>query len=87
MKIDGSFVSSMDIRGENFEIIRMIISLAHNLGMSVIAEGVETKAQLDLLKQLKCEYAQGYYLHRPMSLDNFEAYMLEQKPLTPVQQR
>ena len=69
LKIDGSFVSNMDVRGENFEIVRMIVALAHNLGMEVIAEGVETPEQLAQLKTLKCEFAQGYLFAKPMDSD------------------
>ncbi len=46
-------------------IIRTIVALAHNLGMNVIAEGVETAQQLAELKALRCEYAQGYYFGKP----------------------
>jgi len=75
LKIDGSFISNMDIRGENFEIVRMIISLAHNLGMKVIAEGVETAEQLALLKTLRCEYGQGYFFSRPVEAAAAEAFL------------
>jgi diguanylate cyclase (GGDEF)-like protein/PAS domain S-box-containing protein len=66
LKIDRSFVSRMDIQAENVEIVRTIISLAHNLGMKVVAEGIETRAQMQQLRELGCEYGQGYYLARPM---------------------
>lgn len=59
LKIDRSFVSRMDGNG-NAEIVQTIILLAHNLGMEVVAEGVETEEQLRQLKQLKCNYGQGY---------------------------
>jgi EAL domain-containing protein (putative c-di-GMP-specific phosphodiesterase class I) len=67
LKIDGSFVSNMDTRGENFEIVQMIISLAHGLRMEVIAEGVETLEQLKQLRSLGCEYVQGYFLSKPLA--------------------
>ena len=73
LKIDGSFVSNMDVRGENFEIVRMIVALAHNLGMKVIAEGVETAEQLAQLRTLQCEFAQGYFFSRPVPADAAEA--------------
>ena len=50
----------MDSDAETLEIVRVIVMLAHHLGLKVVAEGVETRAQLDLLKQLGCERAQGY---------------------------
>jgi PAS domain S-box-containing protein len=60
LKIDRVFVSRMDTDAETHEIVRVIIMLAHHLGLEVVAEGVETQAQLDLLRQLGCERAQGY---------------------------
>ena len=79
LKIDGSFVSNMDVRGENFEIVRMIVALAHNLGMEVIAEGVETPEQLAQLKTLKCEFAQGYLFSKPVDPDAARA-LIEADP-------
>ena len=66
IKIDRSFVTSV---GDNFEklgIVRAIVTLARNLGMDTIAEGIETVDQLAQLKALKCEYGQGYYLSKPL---------------------
>ena len=67
LKIDRSFISNIGPDGENAEIVRTIVTLAHNLGMSVIAEGVETRAQLDLLAEMGCEFGQGYYFSRPVT--------------------
>lgn len=61
LKIDRAFVSRIGLDVDSLEIIRTIVALAHNLGMDVIAEGVETAQQLAQLKGLDCEYAQGYY--------------------------
>jgi diguanylate cyclase (GGDEF)-like protein/PAS domain S-box-containing protein len=66
LKIDRSFVSGGD--GEN-EIVRTIIMLARNMGMDIVAEGVETKEQLAYLKELKCEYGQGFLFSRALDLD------------------
>jgi diguanylate cyclase (GGDEF)-like protein/PAS domain S-box-containing protein len=66
LKIDRSFVSQLDATEGSVEIVRAIITLAHNLRMDVIAEGVETAAQAQRLKILGCEYAQGYFLGRPL---------------------
>lgn len=60
LKIDRGFVSRLDIDERNSMIVRSVVALAHNLGLKVIAEGVETPHQLDYLKALKCEYGQGY---------------------------
>jgi diguanylate cyclase (GGDEF)-like protein/PAS domain S-box-containing protein len=67
LKVDRSFVSHMNIVGENCEIVRTIINLAHTLGMDVVAEGVETVEQRDLLQLLGCEFAQGYLFYKPLN--------------------
>ncbi|HLX84322.1 MAG TPA: EAL domain-containing protein [Terriglobales bacterium] len=65
LKIDRAFISQMDSDPESLEIVRVIIMLAHNLGLKVVAEGTETQAHVDQLKQLNCEMAQGYLYSRP----------------------
>ena len=66
LKIDRVFVSRMDTDAETHEIVRVIVMLAHHLGMKVVAEGVETQAQMDMLRDLGCERAQGYLFSRPV---------------------
>jgi len=66
LKIDRSFISGPDT-GENDEIVRAIVALAQNLGLGVVAEGVETETQLSLLRDLSCENAQGFMFSRPVS--------------------
>ncbi|TVQ58158.1 MAG: EAL domain-containing protein [Spirulina sp. DLM2.Bin59] len=66
LKIDRSFLKSMQIQGGEAEIIKTIIALAHNLGMNVVAEGVETAAQIHYLRALGCEFGQGYFFARPL---------------------
>ena len=58
---------------ENSEIVRTIITLAHNLGVDVIAEGVETSEQLTELRTLRCEYGQGYFFSNPVDSQVAEA--------------
>jgi PAS domain S-box-containing protein len=65
LKIDRAFISNMESDPENREIVRAIIMLAHNLDLKVVAEGTETEEQINLLKQLHCEMAQGYFFSRP----------------------
>lgn len=66
LKIDRSFVVSMEDKTENMEIIRSIALLAHNLGMDIIAEGVETDRHMRRLNELNCEFGQGYYFASPL---------------------
>jgi EAL domain-containing protein (putative c-di-GMP-specific phosphodiesterase class I) len=70
MKIDRSFISRVNSRDENAEIIRTIVALAHSLQMDVIAEGIETEAQLSHLKALQCKYGQGYFFSRPVDAES-----------------
>jgi EAL domain-containing protein (putative c-di-GMP-specific phosphodiesterase class I) len=67
LKIDRSFVATLDSSDEHCELVKTIISLAHNLGIEVVAEGVETVSQLRRLTELGCEYAQGYLFSEPLS--------------------
>jgi EAL domain-containing protein (putative c-di-GMP-specific phosphodiesterase class I) len=67
LKIDKSFVDNID-QEKNKILINSIIELAHNLNLKVIAEGVERKEQLEILKQFNCDIIQGYYYYRPLPL-------------------
>ncbi len=66
LKIDRSFICDMLENGESREIVKTILSLGSNLGMKVIAEGVETTEQVTQLKALGCEFAQGYFFSKPL---------------------
>ena len=66
LKVDQSFVDRMDRAPEQSAIVKAIVSLAHNLGMEVIAEGVETRAQADALTALGCQRGQGFLYSRPL---------------------
>ena len=72
LKIDRSFISRMDTDVETREIVRIIVMLAHGLGLKVVAEGVETQAQADMLKDLDCELAQGYLYSRPVPSETID---------------
>jgi sensor c-di-GMP phosphodiesterase-like protein len=65
LKIDRTFISAIDTDRETRKIVRIIIMLAHQLGLKVVAEGAETAEQVNLLKQLRCELVQGYFFARP----------------------
>jgi EAL domain-containing protein (putative c-di-GMP-specific phosphodiesterase class I) len=66
LKIDQSFVKDITTDEDDNEIASTIIAMAHNLRLKVIAEGVETKAQLDILKSKNCDQVQGYFFSRPL---------------------
>jgi diguanylate cyclase (GGDEF)-like protein len=66
LKVDKSFVSRMESTSDDAEIVRTIVMLGHNLGMDVIAEGVEEAVQLKALRALGCEYAQGFFFSKPL---------------------
>ncbi|MFB2979007.1 EAL domain-containing protein [Microseira sp. BLCC-F43] len=66
LKIDRSFISGIEQQETNLDITRTIITLAHTLELDVIAEGVETQEQLDILRALGCEYGQGYLFSPPL---------------------
>lgn len=71
LKIDKSFVMAMDKDESDAKIVRSTIDLAHNLGLTVVAEGVENEALLDKLRELNCDEAQGYFIAKPMPFDEF----------------
>lgn len=75
LKIDRSFISPIDTEGRNLEIVQTILMLANSLGIKVIAEGVENEAQIEQLKSLQCEGAQGYFYSKPMSFDDTNEYL------------
>ncbi|WP_052128775.1 EAL domain-containing protein [Neosynechococcus sphagnicola] len=86
LKIDRSFISRITTASEPFEIVKTILALAENLGMTVVAEGVETPDQLVQLKMLKCPYAQGYFFSRPVSSAAAQQLILQQcSPTAPSQ--
>ena len=67
LKIDRSFIMRMEEEPESYEIVRTIVTLAHNLGLKVVAEGAETAAQVKTLTLLKCDFVQGYFFSKPAS--------------------
>ncbi|MBF2001207.1 MAG: EAL domain-containing protein [Synechococcales cyanobacterium M58_A2018_015] len=70
LKIDRSFIHRVDVDGEQLAIVRTIMTLAWNLGMDVVAEGVETSKQLAQLRSLQCEYGQGFLFSKPVDPDS-----------------
>ena len=80
LKIDKSFVMGMVDNENDAKIVRSTIDLAHNLGLSVVAEGVENQAILDGLAELHCDEAQGYFISRPMPSQEFGPWLREWQP-------
>ncbi len=80
LKIDRSFVTQMMENEENLAIVRTIVALAQNLGMDVVAEGVETEDQLRLLRKLECENGQGYLFSTPLGGGQLNKFISEYIP-------
>jgi diguanylate cyclase (GGDEF)-like protein len=75
LKIDKSFVMGMFEHKDDETIVRSTIDLGHNMGLKVVAEGVETEEMMARLKDLRCDLAQGYHLSRPLPPDKLEAWL------------
>ena len=80
LKIDRSFVSQMDTCIDSLEIVRTILVLAHNLGIDVTAEGVETLEQQEQLLEMQCEFGQGYFFSEPMDVQAITQLLERQQP-------
>jgi diguanylate cyclase (GGDEF)-like protein/PAS domain S-box-containing protein len=75
LKIDRTFVNRMEFEEENSEIVRTIMTLGRNLDMTVVAEGVETQAQLELLRELGCDMGQGFLFSNAVDAESAEAWL------------
>ena len=78
LKIDRSFVSDLPANKQNAAIAASLVGLAHSLGWKVVAEGIETEPQCELLRELGCDVAQGYFFSRPVEADAFEGLLRRQ---------
>lgn len=78
LKIDKSFINGITNSRENAEIVYTIVKLAQNLKMKVVAEGIESDQQLAHLRQINCEYGQGYFFSKPLGADKAEALIKEE---------
>ena len=81
VKVDRSFIGDMRVGNDSSEIVKGIISLAHGLGKNVVAEGVETPAQLDFLAGLSCEEFQGFLFSKPVEAHQFAALLTSPMPI------
>jgi diguanylate cyclase (GGDEF)-like protein/PAS domain S-box-containing protein len=80
LKIDQAFVRDLPDDSSDAAITKCIVSMAHSLGFRVIAEGIETEAQMNFLRSEGCDEAQGYHIGRPMPAAEFEKWLKERKP-------
>jgi EAL domain-containing protein (putative c-di-GMP-specific phosphodiesterase class I) len=78
LKIDGSFVKTMTDEPVNALIVESVIELGHNLGLSIVAEGVETERALSWLKGMGCDIAQGYHVSPPLVAHAFASHLSKQ---------
>ena len=78
MKLDMKFIQSEMMKPEDQGILRFIIDLAHSMKLSVVAEGIETGEQVERIKKLGCDYAQGYFFSRPVCVEEFEEILKKQ---------
>jgi len=83
LKIDQTFVRDLGLNPKDTAIVATIVSLARNLGFKVVAEGVETDAQAELLRENNCRLFQGYWISRPLAVDDFTAYLGQSWPGNP----
>ena len=89
LKIDRTFVTNMLENAENRKLVETIVSLGKQFDLAVVAEGVECDAQYDMLREMKCDIAQGYYISRPLPPDEFCNWLAtfaqaERKALAPA---
>jgi diguanylate cyclase (GGDEF)-like protein/PAS domain S-box-containing protein len=84
VKIDQSFVRDMVQNVDDATIVRSIVDLGHNLGLRVVAEGVESQADYDLLVAIGCDMAQGYFISPPLPADRFVSWLSEHRLAIPT---
>ena len=75
LKMDMAFIRNMETDEKSLRLVRLVIDIAKFLEVPVVAEGVETKSQLELLKGMGCEYVQGYYFSGPVPPEKFAAFI------------
>jgi diguanylate cyclase (GGDEF)-like protein len=83
LKIDRSFIRDVATDTSGASVVTSIIQIAHNLGLGAVAEGVETRDQLDFLRRCGCDQLQGYLFSKPLAAEDFAAFLREGRSLTP----
>ena len=79
IKLDKKFMENMMVSGKGQLILEQVVSMANKLELGLLAEGVETKEQIELLESIGCDQVQGYYYAKPMPEDEFFKLLLEQE--------
>ncbi|MFL6678743.1 MAG: EAL domain-containing protein, partial [Burkholderiaceae bacterium] len=79
-KIDRSFINDIETSKDALAIVSAVVNLAHALGLKVVAEGVETAGQRDILIDMNCDEMQGFYFARPMAPESLHDWFLGNKP-------
>jgi len=77
IKIDQSFVKWMHIDEQSEILVKSIVNLAHNLGLKVVAEGVDDESHIEILKDCGCDYGQGYLFSKPLSAEKTDEFISE----------
>jgi predicted signal transduction protein with EAL and GGDEF domain len=87
LKIDRSFIEGVTGPDGGLELVRSIVELGGRLGLDVVAEGIETSAQADILRELSCTYGQGYHYARPLTAEAADDYLAEHSSPAPARPR
>ena len=86
LKIDRSFINQVGIDPRKTEIVKTVVTLAHNIGLDVVAEGVETPEQAERLRAMGCDHGQGFLFSRPMTVEEAERYIEERLSAKPAEE-
>ena len=78
LKLDMQFIQTETAKPGEMSLMRFVVKLAKWMNLSTVAEGVETKAQVERLREVGCDYAQGYFFSRPLPVEKFEALMKQE---------
>ena len=78
LKMDQSFIRNIDHKAKDFRLVELVMDIAKYLKVPVVAEGVETESQMQMLKEADCDLVQGYYFSRPLPPEEFEKLILRE---------
>ena len=78
--MDTAFVKNIEQNEKDIQMVELILNIGNKLKIPVVAEGVETRTQVQILKKMGCDLVQGYYFARPLPADDFEARIIKNLP-------